>query len=105
LQVDIETGRTHQIRVHLHHAGHPIVGDAVYGGAGRIKALADPLLKEKLKRLTRPALHSALLSFIHPVTALPLNFSSPLPEDMSALCDFLRGDAASLETRSTGGEY
>jgi 23S rRNA pseudouridine1911/1915/1917 synthase len=105
LQVDIETGRTHQIRVHLHHAGHPIVGDAVYGGAGRIKALADPLLKEKLKGLTRPALHSTLLSFIHPVTALPLNFSSPLPEDMSALCDFLRGDAASLETRSTGGEY
>ncbi|MDP2268761.1 MAG: RluA family pseudouridine synthase, partial [Deltaproteobacteria bacterium] len=74
LKVDIETGRTHQIRVHLHHAGHPIVGDAVYGGAGRVKALSDPLLKEKLKAFSRPALHSSLLSFIHPVTALPLSF-------------------------------
>jgi 23S rRNA pseudouridine1911/1915/1917 synthase len=97
LQIDIETGRTHQIRVHLHHAGHPIVGDAVYGGAGRVKALSDPLLKEKLKALTRPALHSFLLSFIHPVTAQPVSFSSPLPEDMLALCQFLRGDAAPLE--------
>jgi len=96
LQVDIETGRTHQIRVHLHHAGHPIVGDAVYGGAGRIKALTNPLLKERVKAFSRPALHSSLLSFIHPVTARPLNFSSPLPEDMSVLCDFLRGDGKIL---------
>jgi len=101
LKVDIETGRTHQIRVHLHHAGHPIVGDAVYGGAGRVKALSNPLLKEKIKALSRPALHSSLLSFIHPVTARPLNFSSPLPADLSALCGFLRGDAAPPETEVT----
>jgi 23S rRNA pseudouridine1911/1915/1917 synthase len=103
LRVDIETGRTHQIRVHLHHAGHPIVGDAVYGGAGRIKALTNSLLKEKIKALSRPALHSFRLSFVHPVTAQPLSFSAPLPEDMSDLRDFLRGDMK-IPPPSTGGD-
>ena len=91
LQINIETGRTHQIRVHLHHAGHPLVGDAVYGGGiGRVKALTDPGLKEQIRALSRPALHSSRLSFVHPITGQSLDFTSPLPEDISALCDFLR---------------
>jgi len=105
LQVDIETGRTHQIRVHLHHANHPIVGDAVYGGASRVKALTNPLLKEKVKMLNRPALHSSQLSFTHPVTSRPLSFSAPLPMDMSDLCDFLRSGAASPGTGFKGGDH
>lgn len=94
LQVDIETGRTHQIRVHLQHAGYPIVGDAVYGGNQRASNLSDTLLRARLKALSRPALHAGRLSFTHPVTGASLSFDSPLPPDIAGLCDFLRGPAA-----------
>ncbi len=90
LTVDIETGRTHQIRVHLTHAGYPLVGDAVYGGAKRAKVLADPRLRERLPALSRPALHAARLSFTHPVTGEAMSFAAPLPADMAGLCAFLR---------------
>lgn len=94
LQVDIETGRTHQIRVHLQHAGYPIVGDAVYGGNQRASGLSNTLLRARLKALPRPALHAGRLSFTHPVTGAALSFDSPLPPDLADLCDFLRGPAA-----------
>ncbi|MEP6626163.1 MAG: RluA family pseudouridine synthase [Acidimicrobiia bacterium] len=68
LAVDLETGRTHQIRVHLAAIGHPVLGDAVYGRA-------DP-------RVARPFLHAAALEFTHPVTGAPMDFSSPLPADL-----------------------
>jgi 23S rRNA pseudouridine1911/1915/1917 synthase len=89
LEVEIETGRTHQIRVHLTALGYPVIGDTVYGG-GRARNAADSVLKEKLKAMRRHALHASRLSFVHPITGSLMSFSSSLPEDMASLCDFLR---------------
>jgi len=82
-----KTGRTHQIRVHLEHLGHPIVGDRLYGPRG---ALAVPLPDDG-PRLLRQALHAERLALAHPVTAEPLRFESPLPEDLVQLLGWLRG--------------
>jgi 23S rRNA pseudouridine1911/1915/1917 synthase len=90
LEVDIETGRTHQIRVHLHAIGHPVVGDSVYGGARRVNAVAEPALRAALKTMKRQALHAARLSFSHPLTGEWLSFAAPLPADMAQLCNALR---------------
>ncbi|MFH1080717.1 MAG: RluA family pseudouridine synthase [Pseudomonadota bacterium] len=90
LEVDIETGRTHQIRVHLHAIGHPVVGDSVYGGARRVNVVAEPSLRAVLKTMKRQALHAAHLSFSHPLTGELLAFSSSPPADMAQLCDALR---------------
>ena len=90
LEVDIETGRTHQIRVHLTELGYPVVGDKVYGGAGRIRTIEDSAVRAGIKALQRQALHAWRLSFAHPVTGEKMRFASPLPEDMAALCAFLR---------------
>ena len=90
LEVDIETGRTHQIRVHLHAVGHPVVGDGVYGSARRANAVDDPAIRNALKGMKRQALHAARLSFGHPLTGELLAFSSPPPPDIANLCDRLR---------------
>lgn len=76
LRLELETGRTHQIRVHLAWLGHPLVGDFLYG-------------RECPEAIRRPALHSAELSFRHPITGDRLSFSQPLPEDMAALLEDL----------------
>ena len=89
LEVDIETGRTHQIRVHLTEIGHPVIGDKVYGGTGRIKTIGDPFIRSRVKAQERQALHAWQLSFTHPVTGEALQFTSPLPTDMADLCTFL----------------
>ena len=81
LKVQIKTGRTHQIRVHLAHIGHPVVGDAVYGG-GRENAVRDPLVKREIRGLGRHFLHSAQLAFAHPRGGQRLEFSSPLPPEL-----------------------
>ena len=91
LEVDIETGRTHQIRVHLTALGHPVVGDPVYGGAGRFRDIGDAAVRARVKAMERQALHAWRLSFTHPVTGEAMRFTSPLPEDMADLCAFLRG--------------
>ncbi len=84
LAVKIRTGRTHQIRVHLASIGHPVVGDATYGGA-RYAADAPAALRD----FARPALHAARLAFTHPLAGTPLRFESPLPDDMCRLLDAL----------------
>lgn len=86
----LETGRTHQIRVHLAHQGNPVIGDPVYGGnpAGREKLLPHELRKV-IGGLGRQALHAAILGFIHPVRNEEMYFESPLPEEISRLLPLL----------------
>lgn len=91
VQLTLETGRLHQIRVHLQHIGHPVVGDAVYGGEQRALNDADtPELKQVLAQLKRQALHARVLGFEHPVTGECLTFSAPIPKDMQRVVDALR---------------
>jgi len=85
LDIDIKTGRTHQIRVHLASINHPVVGDETYN-AGRDKTVADQTIKAAIAGLGRFFLHAARLSFTHPVTGDRMNFEQPLPRDLS---DFL----------------
>ena len=88
----LETGRTHQIRVHMAHAGHPLLGDETYGKGFRTKAgkLGDAA-RRALDALRRQALHAAILGFAHPVTGHSMRFESPLPADMAKLLVALRG--------------
>ncbi len=83
LEIDLETGRTHQIRVHLKATGHPLIGDPTYGEA-RWKGLPVPL-RRPLKTFPRPALHAWRLAFAHPVTGEPVQVEAPVPEDMRRL--------------------
>ena len=87
----LETGRTHQIRVHLAHAGHGLIGDPVYGGRRKLaeKALS-PAAAQAVRAFPRQALHAATLGFIHPVSGEEMRFEAPLPADMAALLDTLR---------------
>ncbi|SEL95869.1 ribosomal large subunit pseudouridine synthase D [Syntrophus gentianae] len=94
LSVDIKTGRTHQIRVHLAAMGHPVVGDPVYGGSRRLSAIGDPVIKTLLKGMDRQALHAARLSFVHPGTGRTMEFYAPPPPDIAELCTFLREHGA-----------
>lgn len=84
LRVDLETGRTHQIRVHLEHIGHPVIGDAVYGGGGSRRISGGPrALAQRIERATpRQALHAAALAFRHPDSGEPLSFQSDWPPDL-----------------------
>jgi 23S rRNA pseudouridine1911/1915/1917 synthase len=90
VELTLETGRTHQIRVHFSETQRPIVGDPVYGGAGRTKALGDLGLRRLVEHLNRQALHARLLGFIHPESGEYLEFTSPLPEDMQSIVDYLQ---------------
>jgi len=90
----LETGRTHQIRVHMAHAGHALVGDQTYGGRRRVAAKAvGAALAEDLNAFPRQALHAASLGFVHPVSGEKLAFSAPLPADMAGLLHRLRESA------------
>jgi 23S rRNA pseudouridine1911/1915/1917 synthase len=89
LRVRIHTGRTHQIRVHLASLGHPIAGDATYGGT-RPPSSRRPASRAALEGLKRPALHAARLVFTHPARGERLEFQSPLPPDLSDLLAILR---------------
>jgi 23S rRNA pseudouridine1911/1915/1917 synthase len=86
----LETGRTHQIRVHLAYAGHGLVGDPTYGGKKRLGAALGQGA-EIANAFPRQALHAATLGFVHPVTGERLEFAAALPADMEALIAVLRG--------------
>ncbi|MDD4241158.1 MAG: RluA family pseudouridine synthase [Smithellaceae bacterium] len=91
LDVEIQTGRTHQIRVHLSERGWPVIGDAVYGGASRLAAVRDAALRKAIKNLGRHALHAGMLSFLHPQSAERMVFTAPVPEELeNLLCLFRR---------------
>ena len=88
LDVEIKTGRTHQIRVHLAWLKHPVVGDEVYN-AGRDRQLGDPAVRARVASLGRQFLHAARLGFRHPRTGEWLKFEAPVPADLQTLLDFL----------------
>jgi 23S rRNA pseudouridine1911/1915/1917 synthase len=90
LEIFPQTGRTHQIRVHLSSIGHPILGDPLYGRKGRPGAIHDPVLRECVKRLNRQALHAQRLEFTHPRTGERAQFASPMPRDMEEVLEWLR---------------
>ena len=85
----LETGRTHQIRVHLSHIGYPLIGDSIYGGRLRFPKKASEELKDALKSFSRQALHSKKLSLIHPETGNSMTWKIELPDDMKVLLDTL----------------
>ncbi|HEU5138134.1 MAG TPA: 23S rRNA pseudouridine(1911/1915/1917) synthase RluD, partial [Steroidobacteraceae bacterium] len=93
-RVHLETGRTHQIRVHLAHVGYPIVGDPVYGGRRKLPAGATPALVRALETFGRQALHAARLTFTHPKSGKRVSYDAPLPQDLAGLLDVLAKDMA-----------
>jgi len=86
LDIDLKTGRTHQIRVHLAWLKHPVVGDETYGG-GRDNTIQDPQLRARIRNLHRNFLHAEKLGFTHPATKEWVKFESPLPAELSQLLD------------------
>lgn len=92
VQCSLETGRTHQIRVHMAHIGYPIVGDPVYGGRMRLPRGASPELLDFLQRFRRQALHARALGLVHPETGEYMEWESELPDDMQQLLRLLEAD-------------
>jgi 23S rRNA pseudouridine1911/1915/1917 synthase len=92
VEIDLVTGRTHQIRVHFAARHHPVLGDTRYGGAPW-KRLQDPQRRALLSSFPRLALHAASLGFRHPVSGKPISLHAPLPEDLAALAQALRTGA------------
>ncbi len=90
VQLRLETGRTHQIRVHLTEANMPLLGDPLYPDGGRFNNLKDTRLKGLISHLGRQALHARVLGFIHPVSGQYLEFTSEPPQDFSTLLEYLR---------------
>lgn len=95
IRVQLETGRTHQIRVHMAHVRYPLVGDPVYGGRPRLPKGGTQQLRDAVQRFPRQALHARRLGLIHPVTDEEVIFESPLPADFQGLLMVLEQDMAS----------
>ena len=88
LKVILETGRTHQIRVHMAHIVHPIVGDPNYNNITKISEKLHPLLRQKIESFKRQALHARRLELIHPTTKKPISWEVKPPEDFAELLKF-----------------
>lgn len=96
----LETGRTHQIRVHLRHMGHPIVGDALYGARGRLPTAPTEALLDAIRDFRRQALHARRLTLVHPHSGDRLRFEAPIPPDLEALLAALADDAGRADASS-----
>jgi 23S rRNA pseudouridine1911/1915/1917 synthase len=92
VKVNLETGRTHQIRVHMNHINFPIIGDPVYGGRLILPRGASDELKDALKSFKRQALHAAQLGLLHPSSGEEVHWKAPMAEDMKSIIDILRAD-------------
>jgi len=92
LKVRLETGRTHQIRVHMMYMRHPIIGDSTYGGRVQLTKQMQPELIQAMRQLKRQALHAVAIGFVHPVTQKEMYWESELPQDMQQLIQLLRED-------------
>ena len=92
VRVQLETGRTHQIRVHMAHIGHPLIGDPVYGGRPRLPKGGSPAMIRAIQQFPRQALHARRLGLVHPVTGAEMSWESPLPADMAELLRVLAED-------------
>lgn len=100
LECRLETGRTHQIRVHMAHIKHPIIGDPLYGGSLKLPKGATTELIESLRGFRRQALHAETLEFTHPISGEPVRCSTPMPADMQTLVRRLRDDSREAEERA-----
>ena len=100
LECRLETGRTHQIRVHMAYLKHPIIGDALYGGSLKLPRGATDELVAALRGFKRQALHAETLEFVHPVSGEPVRCSAPMPADMQALVKALQDDSRAFAERS-----
>ena len=94
VELRLETGRTHQIRVHLSEAGMPLLGDQLYPDGGRLNNLKDPQLRKMIAAFGRQALHARTLGFIHPTSGEYLEFTTEMPEEMAALVSYLRSSVS-----------
>lgn len=92
LQLKLETGRTHQIRVHMSHIGHPLVGDATYGGRRKLPKSASPALVEAIQELGRQALHARRLELVHPFSGEAQAWEAPAPPDFGKLLEVLMAE-------------
>lgn len=99
LECRLETGRTHQIRVHMAHIKHPIIGDPLYGGSLKLPKGATTTLIDSLRGFRRQALHAETLEFTHPISGEPVRCSTPMPADMQALVRALRDDSREAAER------
>ena len=102
LSVRLDTGRTHQIRVHLAHRGTPVVGDPDYGGRAGVPCGATARLADTLRRFGRQALHARTLALIHPISGDHHTWTAPLPEDLARLLAVLADDASPREREAAG---
>ena len=94
ITVKLETGRTHQIRVHLSHTSHPLLGDLTYGGKPRFPRGCDEALREAIRQFKRQALHAFRLSLVHPASGDTMSWEAPVPQDMQQMCALLADDTA-----------
>ena len=103
VRIELDTGRTHQIRVHFAHIRAPLVGDPLYGGRPRLPKAPQPALLRVLQPFSRQALHARRLEFSHPENGDEMAFESPLPADLRGLIETLRKDVAAARTPGAAG--
>jgi 23S rRNA pseudouridine1911/1915/1917 synthase len=101
LDLRLETGRTHQIRVHLAEMNLPVVGDPLYGNPGLVRGVADPQLRKLIEQLDRQFLHAWQLGFLHPESGAALQFHAALPAELQRIIDYLEEKYAPLDADGT----